>query len=128
VEVVVADGGSTDGTRDILESIARTEPRLRVIDNPARRQSHGLNDAAALATGQILIRADGHSRYAPDYVSRSVAALIELGGAVGGRMNPVGYDRFSEAVAAAMNSPLTMGPGRFHHAETTEVVDTVYLG
>lgn len=128
IEIVVADGGSGDGTREILDRIAAREERVRVIDNPKRRQSYGLNDAAAVATGEILVRVDGHSRYAANYVARSVEALAELGGAVGGRMNPVGYDRFSTAVATAMESPLTMGPGRFHHATGLEQVDTVYLG
>jgi succinoglycan biosynthesis protein ExoA len=128
LEVVVADGGSTDGTREWLEALSTRDPRVRVVDNPRRRQAYGLNDAAAAATGEILVRADGHSRYAPDYVARSVETLQHVGGAVGGRMNPVGYDSFSDAVAAAMNSPLTMGPGRFHHASALERVDTVYLG
>lgn len=127
-EIVAADGGSTDGTRETLERIASGEPRLKVIDNPERRQAYGLNAAAAVASGEVLVRVDGHSRYAVDYVSNSVDALRELGGAVGGRMNPVGFDPFSKAVAAAMNSPLTMGPARFHHATEREEVDTVYLG
>jgi hypothetical protein len=53
---------------------------------------------------------------------------MELDAAIGGRMNPVGRTRFGRAVAAAMNSPLTMGPARFHHAGAREEVDTVYLG
>lgn len=128
IEVVVADGGSTDRTREILDRLAADSPRVRVIDNPRRRQAFGLNDAATVARGEVLVRADGHSRYSLDYVSKSVVALGETGGAVGGRMNPVGYDRFSSAVAAAMNSPLTIGPARFHHANSREEVDTVYLG
>ena len=43
-------------------------------------------------------------------------------------MNPVGTNPFGRAVAAAMNSRLTMGPARFHHADRREEVDTVYLG
>ncbi|HHC09508.1 MAG TPA: glycosyltransferase [Actinobacteria bacterium] len=129
LEIVVADGGSTDGTRERLVDWARRAGgRLRVIDNPDRRQSPGLNRAAAVATGEILVRADGHTVYAPDYVARSVAALDDGADAAGGRMNPVGRTRFGRGVAAAMNSPLTMGPARFHHATRRESVDTVYLG
>jgi succinoglycan biosynthesis protein ExoA len=43
-------------------------------------------------------------------------------------MAPLGRTPFGRAVAAAMESPLTMGPGRFHHATKREEVDTVYLG
>ena len=128
LEVVVADGGSVDGTAEILTGWQERDPRLKVVPNPQRRQGPGLNAAAAAASAPILVRADGHTRYGPDYVSSSVRALIELGGAVGGRINPEGSSRFGRAVAAAMRSPLTMGPGRFHHAETRTEADTAYLG
>ncbi len=129
LEIVVADGGSTDGTRRRLEEWERRlGGRLRIVDNPLKRQSPGLNRAAEVASGEILVRADGHTVYAPDYVTRSVAALANGADAAGGRMNPVGANRFGRGVAAAMNSPLTMGPARFHHAEEPETVDTVYLG
>jgi glycosyltransferase involved in cell wall biosynthesis len=128
LEVVVADGMSTDRTRELVVERASGDRRLRLVDNPLRRQAPGLNTAASVASGEVLVRADGHSRYAPDYVSASVSALAQLGGAVGGRMSPVGVDGFSRAVASAMDSPLTMGPARFHHADGREEVDTVYLG
>jgi glycosyltransferase involved in cell wall biosynthesis len=127
VEIVVADGGSRDGTLDILRARAQ-RGGLVVIDNPGRRQSPGLNRAAETASGEILIRADGHTVYAPDYVRRSVEALgTSEQIAVGGPMNPVGTTPFGEAVASAMGSRMTM-PARFHHAESTATVDTVYLG
>ncbi len=128
LEVIVADGGSTDGTSGKLEEWAKSDDRLTVVHNPQRRQAPGLNLAAEKASGEILVRADGHTRFAVDYVRASVNVLEETGGAVGGRMFPVGRSRFDRAVAAAMKSPLTMGPGRFHHSITREEVDTVYLG
>ena len=128
VEVIVADGGSTDGTLQKLAAVAEQGGRVRVIENPDARQAFGLNRAAAEAKGDILVRADGHTRFAPDYVRRSVEVLSETGGAVGGRMSPMGKTPFGRAVMAAMRSPLTMGPGRFHHATEREEVDTVYLG
>jgi glycosyltransferase involved in cell wall biosynthesis len=124
----VADGGSTDGTLDKLKASATKDGRLVVLSNPKRRQAYGLNQAAAEANGDVLVRADGHTSFAPDYVRASVAVLEATGGAVGGRMSPVGRSDFGRAVASAMDSPLTMGPGRFHHAVAREEVDTVYLG
>jgi len=128
LEIVIAEGGSTDGTARLLEEMVEGDPAVSVIDNPHRRQSHGLNLAARAANGTYLTRADGHTIYATDYVSRSVAAALETGAAAGGTMNPVGSTWFSRSVAAAMNSRLTMGPARFHHATEREFVDTVYLG
>jgi glycosyltransferase involved in cell wall biosynthesis len=128
LEVIVADGGSTDGTLARLGEWAAKDDRLVVISNPDRRQAYGLNLAAEKASGEILVRADGHTSFAPDYVRASVEVLEATGGAVGGRMSPVGRSDFGRAVASAMESPLTMGPGRFHHALDREEVDTVYLG
>jgi len=127
-DLIVADGGSTDGTREKLERWADTTPNVTVIDNDRRVQSYGLNAAAEASDSPFLVRADGHTHYAPDYVRQSVNTVIETGAAAGGRMNPVGTNPFGRAVAAAMNSRLTMGPARFHHANRREVVDTVYLG
>ena len=127
-EVVVADGGSTDGTLERLEWWVAKDRRITVIANPEKRQAYGLNRAASEAKGKLLVRADGHTLFAADYVRRSVEVLIDTGGAVGGRMNPVGRSEFGRAVAAAMQNPLMVGPGRFHHASEREPVDTVYLG
>ncbi len=128
VEILVADGGSTDGTREQLAAWASRIP-LFVLDNPERVQSAGLNRAAAAARGDILVRADAHTSYAPDYVRRSVEVLAETGaGAVGGPMRPVADSRFGRAVAAAMRSPLAVGPAVFHHTESRREADTVYLG
>lgn len=128
LEVIVAEGGSRDGTGARLAAWSKRLD-LTVVDNPRRRQAPGLNLAAERASGEVLIRADAHTEYARDYVSRSVAALVGIpGGAVGGPMRPEGIGRFGRAVAAAMRSPLTTGPGRFHQEDAAGEVDTVYLG
>lgn len=128
LEIVIADGGSVDGTRERIEQRAQTDPRIVVIENPARRQSPGLNLAAERATGHYLVRADGHTTYNAAYVRNSIDALLESDAvAVGGPMNPVCEGGFGAAVAGAMNSPMVL-PAQFHHATTRREVDTVYLG
>lgn len=127
--LVVAEGGSTDGTPEVLERWRPRLPGLTVVDNPLRLQSHGLNRAAETATAEILVRVDAHSSYAPDYLRRSVEALLSSEAvAVGGRLRPEGIKPFGRAVALAMRSPLAIGPGKFHHSEERQAADTVYLG
>lgn len=128
-QIVLADGGSTDGTVQRIATWRTRLPALRVVDNPLRLQSHGLNLAAQHATGEVLVRADAHTTYAQDYVRRCVEALGSGDRvAVGGLLDPQGTTPFGRAVAAAMRSPLAIGPGRFHHARRRQQVDTVYLG
>ncbi|HEX2029090.1 MAG TPA: glycosyltransferase family 2 protein [Nitriliruptorales bacterium] len=129
LQVVVADGGSTDGTLERLSGWRDRLDDLIVVHNAGRVQAHGLNLAARAATGQVLVRADGHTVYAADYVRRSVEALLGSGAvAVGGNLRPEGSTPFGRAVARVMTSPLAIGPGRFHHATRRQPADTVYLG
>lgn len=129
VEILVADGRSTDQTRDI----AREFTGVRVVDNPARAQSAGLNRALDAAYGEITVRVDGHCVLADDYVERCVEALEGTGAAmVGGAMTPAPEVSCASAtqrgIAAAMASRLGAGPARFHVGGKPGWVDTVYLG
>ena len=128
-DLVVADGGSTDATPDHLARWRIRLPRLRVVDNPRRLQSHALNVAADNTAADVLIRADAHTTYGPDYLTRSVQALLASGAAaVGGPMRPQGDNAFGRAVAAAYRSKFGIGPAPFHHTEQPTEGDTVYLG
>jgi glycosyltransferase involved in cell wall biosynthesis len=130
VEVLVADGRSTDRTR----MVAAEFDRVRVVDNPRRIQAVGLNRALAIARGDVIVRVDGHCLLAADYVETCVAALETTGAAmVGGGMHPVPSTRrtsyVQRGIAAAMGSRFGAGPARFHVAGAAAGwVDTVYLG
>jgi len=125
VEVLVVDGGSTDGTVERAER----HPGVRVLSNPRRIQAAALNVALAEAKGEVFVRVDGHCVVAPDYVERCVAALEETGAAmVGGGMTPVAGSWMQRGIAAAMSSRLGAGPARFHVGGNPAWVDTVYLG
>ena len=127
-EVVIADGGSTDATRDLVQAW-RDRLELSVIDNPDRLQSEGLWLASQTTAAEVFVRADAHTTYAPDYIRRSVEVLAETGAAaVGGPMAPDAPSRFGRAVARVMRSSLGIGPGAFHHGGARREVDTVYLG
>ena len=89
IEVVVADGGSTDGTRSVASKFAK----VRVVDNPRRIRPAGLNTAIAAASGDIIVRVDARTALAPDYVERCVSALERSGAAiVGGQMRYEAHD------------------------------------
>ena len=126
MEVLVVDGGSTDGTR---ARVLSRGGNVRLVDNPRRIQSAALNIALREARGDIFVRVDGHCLIAPDYVERCVDVLNRTGAAmVGGAMQPVAVDPVPRGIAAAMMSPVGAGPARFHVGGSAGWVDTVYLG
>jgi glycosyltransferase involved in cell wall biosynthesis len=124
-EIIVADGRSSDRTREI----ATRFPGVRVIDNPRRIQAAGLNCALAEATGEFVVRVDGHCVLDADYVEQCVGALMDVGAAmVGGAMSPHAAGPRQRGIAAAMSSRLGAGPARFHVGGPPGWVETVYLG
>jgi GT2 family glycosyltransferase len=128
-EVIVADGLSDDGTRDILKWLADEDPRMRVVDNPGRIVSTGLNAAIRAARGRIIARMDGHTEYASDYLRQCLTVLQETGADnVGGPWIARGDGFLGQAIAAAFQSPFAVGGARGHDPSYTGWVDTVYLG
>src|SRR5512138_850542 len=79
IEVLVADGRSTDRTREILARIHESDPRIKTIDNPLRLQAAGLGLIVKQATGDVIVRMDVHAEYAPDYVRSCVETLEKTG-------------------------------------------------
>ena len=126
VEILVADGMSTDGTREYLEQMAKQHPQLRVLDNPGRIVSTGLNAAIRAARGDIIVRMDAHTTYAPDYVRRCLAVLSETGADnVGGPMQTTAATFMERAIRAVFDSALAVGGARSHQADYEGDVDTV---
>ncbi|HLI44850.1 MAG TPA: glycosyltransferase family 2 protein [Acidimicrobiales bacterium] len=125
-EVVVADGGSSDGTREIAAGFRK----VVLVENPRRSRPAGLNVAISAATGDVIVRVDARTRLAPDYVSRCVAALERSGAAiVGGPMRFACASARDRGIAAAMMSRVGAGPAQFRRlGGEPRYVDTVYLG
>ncbi len=129
LEVIVADGMSTDTTRDVIGALQERHPNLRIVDNPGMIVPTGMNSAIKVARGEIIVRIDGHTIVEPDYVSECVSTLQRSGADnVGGRMDPVSEGAFGQAVALATSSPFGVGGSRFHYAQSEEWVDSVYMG
>jgi glycosyltransferase involved in cell wall biosynthesis len=129
IEILVADGRSTDRTREILAQLAQTDPRIRMIDNPARLQAAGLGQLVKQATGDIFVRMDVHCEYAPDYVRTCVETLERTGADnVGGAQRAKARTFFQRALCAALASPLGVGGAKYRSAQAEGYVDTVFLG
>lgn len=130
-EVIVADGMSSDRTRQILNSFQESHANLRVIDNPGRIVSSGLNRAVDCARGELIIRLDGHNVYATDFIRRVVKLSQDTGADnAGGVLVPTGNGYVGESIAAAYHSPLGIGGAQRGHFRVDEIrqVDTVHGG
>ena len=128
-DVVVAVGPSSDRTREIVERLAASDPRVRVIDNPSGRTPTGLNLAVAASSGSVIARIDAQSVVPVGYVRRAVESMLRTGAAnVGGIQHPIGESGLQRVIAVAMASKFGAGPARFRRDGYEGPTDTVYLG
>ncbi len=72
-EVVICDGGSTDGTLDVLR--AETRFPVRVIERPGSNISQGRNAAIEAATGDVIASTDAGVRLDPRWLEKLVEPL-----------------------------------------------------
>ena len=133
MEVIVADGLSTDGTRDAIAAFQKefSELSVRVVENTNRSIPAALNRAIEAARGEIIIRMDAHSKPYPDYVANSVSALSKGSGEnVGGvwEIRPGAETWIAKSIAAAAAHPLGVGDALYRHTNQAAEVDTVPFG
>ncbi len=129
VEVIIVDGMSDDGTRAIVQEIAKRDQRVVMIDNPKRITPCGMNLGIKRATGDVIFRVDGHAVVPPDYISECLEWLFkeEVEG-VGGAVNSEGTSYIGEAIAVGMSSPFGIGGFGFRTAGHNRIpipVDTL---
>jgi succinoglycan biosynthesis protein ExoA len=110
-EIIIVDGLSFDGTRDILQRLAAQHSELRIVDNPRRATPCGMNAGIREARGCYVAILGAHTEYATDYVRRCVELLEEHPEVccVGGPIISRGKNLFGQAAAAAMSHPVGVG-------------------
>lgn len=130
LELIFIDGGSSDRTLEILRAAARTDDRIRILENPRRSTPVALNIGLGYARGRYVARMDAHTNYPPDYIALGVARLQRGGAAhVSGPQLARGEGRWSRRVALALKSPLGTGGAAFrHHSEGEFEVDSGFTG
>ena len=124
--IVVADGGSTDGTQEIVAGIGAADQRVRLIHNPKRIQSAGVNLAArSFGDGRDwLARIDAHAAYPGKFIATLISEARRTGAAsVVVAMRSEGESCFQRAAAVAQNSVLGTGGAAHRRAGKEGFVD-----
>ncbi len=133
IEVVIADGLSSDRTRAVILEYQSAHPDLpiQVVENPRRGIPSALNAAIRASKGEVIVRLDAHSVPAVDYLARCMNDLeAGCGDNVGGvwQIKPGGESWMARSIACAAANPLGVGDALYRYATRPAEVDTVPFG
>lgn len=126
LEVLIADGGSDDGTVEVATRLADDLGAIEVMDNPGKLQASGFNVALAAADPQstYIVRCDAHAEYPPGFLSRVIevaertdAELVVYSDEVRGKTC------FQRGVAFAQSTPVGVGDSEYRLAGRSMWVD-----
>jgi succinoglycan biosynthesis protein ExoA len=130
LELLVVDGRSDDATAAIVERLAAADPRIRLLDNPARGIATGLNVGLDAARGEFVARVDAHASVNDEYLALGVAHLLSAPdlAAVGGRRTGVAGTTTGRAIALALSSPFGVGNSINHYGTEVQPTDHASFG
>lgn len=128
-EVIVVDGMSTDGTREIIDDFASRYPNLVKLDNPKRTTPAALNIGIHAAKADLISRIDAHASVDPDYLKSCVKTMRRTNAeCVGGRMETKGIGFWGKFIAQVLSSIFGVGLSFRTYTNYQGYVDTVAFG
>lgn len=128
-ELLIIDGGSNDGTKEIVNDWTNKYNNIRLLENENKFVPFALNIGVKNSNGDPIIRLDAHTEYAEDYFEKIIKTFNDTGAdIVGGPMNAVGKSNFQVAVAHATSTVFGVGDSNIHKGKYEGESDHVYLG
>ena len=128
-ELLIALGPSSDGTNKVAQALAKSDARIRLVQNPRGLTTVGMNLCIKQAKHDVIVRIDAHSEPAENYIKRGVEILEEhRADLVGGVMAARGKTLFQRSVAWAYNSAFGLGGATYHVGGDEGEAESAYLG
>jgi len=128
-EILVVDGMSCDKTREIVKEFEKKYKNIKFFDNPNKTVPYALNIGIKNATGNVIVRVDGHAVIEKDYLRKCVKYLKSTKAeCVGGVIESINETFIGKAIALAMSSLFGVGNARFRTSGKEGYVDCLAFG
>lgn len=132
-EIIVIDGGSTDGTLDIIKELQDTYNTnsfsIRVVPNPKKILATGWNIGIQSAKGEYVVRIDAHATAEKDFIEKSVETMIRVDAVcVGGKLTSKSLNGEDNVISYVLSSPFGVGNSSFRVSDEEGYADTAVYG
>lgn len=132
-EIIVIDGGSTDGTLDVIKELQDTYNTnsfsIRVVSNPKKILATGWNIGIQSAKGEYVVRIDAHATANSDFIEKSVETIMRVDTVcVGGKLTSKSLNGEDNAISYVLSSPFGVGNSSFRVSENEGYADTAVYG
>lgn len=130
IETLIIDGGSTDKTRLIIESLSGSYDNIKLIKNKNKTVPYAMNLGIKSASHSIIVWCGSHAVYKADYLKNSVEILLseENCASVGGVITPSANTFTGQVIATATSHKFGIGNAQYRYATQRKDVDTVFGG
>jgi len=129
IEAICSDGGSTDGSCDVIAKMNNGFFAVRLLDNPQKSAAAGMNLGIREAQGDYIIILGAHTLLEPDFLIQNVrAALVSGADCTGGRHANLSETRSGQTIGLAMSSAFGIGGSHYRYSIIPSFVDTVAYG
>lgn len=126
----MVDGGSTDGTIEIVRAWMARDPRITLLGGPGVNTPLAMNLGITASSGSLVAKVDGHGWMNPEFIETAADVLAndERVGCVGGRIVPIAETDVERANSYARFSRLGVGGGVYTAPDRLHATDTVQCG
>tara|TARA_Y200000002_G_scaffold55039_1_gene40411 strand:- start:1443 stop:2489 length:1047 start_codon:yes stop_codon:yes gene_type:complete len=130
IEIIIADGSSTDGTSEILKLLSEENKCIKIVFNKDKYMPHGFNKALTIATGKYIMVMSGHSVLKNDYIFNSLKAMMENDAqCVSGSMDTIQENYLGKIIGISQSTIFGVGNSTFRiNKDKGKYVDTGVFG
>ncbi len=130
LEIIVVDGMSDDGTREVVKRMMKKDARIKLVDNLAKTTPQAMNLGLATAESQLVLRIDAHAEATPGFIEKNMETIQSSPDVMcaGGAIINVYQNKTAEEIGLAMGSVFGVGNATFRTGGSKQFVDTLAFG